>query len=446
MPGDSLQHARFHASRARWLAAAILACLATLGLLLVTAQPSGAELTNKKVKKSLKRQLNKRGYDNIKVSGCNDNKRRYICRWYAQGLWPGEVPYKCREKARFKIRKHKWRVPTCDNRLDAQIPLRAQPGPHPRFGYNELWNQHLDDLGTLPPGAVDTPRTGLTWHAIEREQGQYKWAFSDNIYHRMLAQGVRPLWVLGAPPCWAQDKPAGCNEPAPAHPTRDHWDEFAAFAAAAAQRYPESVGMEVINEPNTSKFWGSGVDPDAYSEMFKLVADAIHEANPDMPVVTGGLASSYTDDANGLSTATFLNKLYQHGAPQHADAIGIHVYPHKPYNSDYIGSVRIRLAQELAIMQSHGDASRPMWITETGISTAGQDGYTQDQQANALVRIYNLYRRVLGLNIPVVIVHRFQDQPLSGFPNERGYGVFDRDGNPKKAYCALAANRGKHPC
>jgi hypothetical protein len=447
MPGKHIHHCRAWPRGARLVATAALACLASLGLVLATAQPSGAELTNKKVKKSLKRVLKrKHHYSNVRVAGCNDNKKRFICRWYAEGLWPGEVPYKCREKARLKIKGKKWLVPACNNRLDAQIPLLAQPGPHPRFGYNELWNQHLDDVGTLPTGGADTARTGLTWHAIERERGLFKWAFADNVYHRMLAQGIRPLWVVGAPPCWAQNKPAGCNEPAPAHPTPDHYDEMASFAAAAAERYPESAGMEIINEPNTKLFWGGNVDPAAYSTLFKQVDDAIDAANPDMPVVTGGLASSYTDDSSGLSTQTFLNKLYEHGAAQEADAVGIHVYPHKPYNEDYIGSVRIRLGQELAIMQRHGAAGQPMWITETGISTAGQDHYTQPQQANALVRIYNLYRRVSGLKIPVVIVHRYQDQPQSGFPNERGYGVFDQAGQPKQSYCALAAVRGKHPC
>jgi hypothetical protein len=460
MPRNLYNRYRAWPRSASLLATAGLACLASLGLLFATAQPSGAKVTNKKVKKSLKRQLKKRDYESIRVSGCNDNKKRYICRWYAQGTWPGEVPYKCREKARYRIKRHKghkgrnkikgkrWLVPTCGNRLDAQIPLlpQSQLGPQPRFGYNELWNQHLDDVGTLPAGGADTARTGLTWHAIERERGLFKWAFADNIYNRMLAQGIRPLWVLGAPPCWAQNKLAGCNEPAPAHPTPDHYDEMASFAAAAAVRYPESVAIEVTNEPNTSKFWGGPVDPAAYSKLFKQVGDAIDAANPEMPVVTGGLASSYTDDGNGLSTATFLNKLYEHGAAQEADAVGIHVYPHKPYNDDYIGSVRIRLGQELAIMQSHGAGNQPMWITETGISTAGQDQYTQPQQADALVRIYNLYRRVSGLNIPVVIVHRYQDQVQSGFPNERGYGVFAQKGHPKQSYCALAAARGKHPC
>ena len=97
-------------------------------------------------------------------------------------------------------------------------------------------------------------------------------------------------------------------------------------------------------------------------------------------------------------------------------------------------------------MQRFNDADKQMWITESGISTAGQDGYTQAQQADALVRVYNLYRRVVGLDIPVVIMHRYQDQAQSGFPNERGYGVFGSNGAPKQSYCALAAARGKHPC
>ncbi len=261
----------------------------------------------------------------------------------------------------------------------------------------------------------------------------------------MLARGIRPLWVLFEAPCWAQDKSAGCNPTQRYRPTAKHYGDMARFAALAARRYPEALGIEVWNEENTKLFWGAKPEPAEYASMLKQVAPAIRAANPDMPVISGGLASSYTSDKNSMSTVTFLKKIYKRKAPQVADAIGIHAYPKKAYHQDFIGSIRIRLAKTQRVKKKRGEAGKPIWITEIGVSTTGKQAYTPDQQANALTRIYTLFRRIDGVPIPVLIFHRFVDVPTGGFSAEAGYGVLNKQDKPKPAYCAVAEARGT-PC
>jgi hypothetical protein len=418
-------------------------CLAA-GLVAGGAAPAHA-VTNHQVKGLLERELKDRGYDGVGASGCSNSRSRYICRWHAQGVGAGEVPYKCRQKAKFRIKTRTWKIPKCRNRLPAQIPLLAEPGPHPAFGYNEGWLQHMGQLDQLQGSGADVAKQGLYWSQIERSPGSYNWKPFDAVYQAMLARGIRPLWVLFEAPCWAQDKPAGCNPTRRLHPTRAHYGDFARFAAHAAQRYPVAKGLEVWNEENTRLFWGGKPKPKQYSSMLKRVAPAIHAADPGMPVVSGGLASSYHNDKSGLSTVKFLSTMYKKRGAQAADAIGIHVYPKKPYNQDFIGAVRIRLANSQQVKRRRGEADKPLWITETGVSTSGEQAYTANQQANALVRMYDAFRRVDGVPIPVLIYHRFIDVRARGFPAEAGYGVLNQQGKRKPAYCAVAEAR-EQPC
>ncbi len=427
----------------RRIGAGVVAAIAALACLLIAeAATSGAIPTNSSVKKGLKRQLKKRGYKHIRASGCNNNHTRFICRWYAHGRWPGNVPYKCREKARFLIHGKEWLIPACTNRLTKEIPLNPQLGPQPAlFGANDGFVAKTSMIDELPGLGANVGRTQLTWASVEYQPGQYEWAPYDQTYARMLADGIRPLFLLYGAPCWDQPDPGHCNSE---HPSANHFSDFAHFAQLAVRRYPLAAGFEVWNEPSNDRFWGTDVDPGQYADMLKTVAPAIHAVNPGMNVVSGGLASSLSDDSDGLSTETFLRRLFDKGALNDVDAIGIHVYPHKAFHKDYLGNVRIRLAQILDVLQENNAASTPLWVTEYGVSMSGKDDYTEGQQASALVNIYQLFRRVQGLNIPAVVVHRFRDTGPKA-SGESGFGITEENGKRKRAYCDLAHARGV-PC
>ena len=89
-------------------------------------------------------------------------------------------------------------------------------------------------------------------------------------------------------------------------------------------------------------------------------------------------------------------------------------------------------------MADFGDAAKPLWVTEVGVHEG--DGYTLDQQADALVRIYTLFRRIA--NIPVLVYHRLIDYDgAGGYPETERYGVISQSGQLKPAYCAMAAVR-----
>lgn len=413
------------------------------GLTFATA-PSEAKgrYSDRQLERSLRAQLKKKeGLHPTRISRCGPrrNARVYVCRWKAAGLFPGEVPYRCSGKARFLTDKKRWRVDKCANELEEMVPLLPSPGPHPAFGFNEEWvaePQHNPRINLLPAVGADVARLAVRWDNVNSVPGTFVWQSYDQTYSQLVERGIRPLIVIISAPCWAQSGdcvPLG-------HPSPDHYDDLATFAALTAQRYGEAIGIEIWNEPNLAAFWGGEPDPAAYGEILKHVVPAVHEANPSMPAITAGLVPTGQGDEAAYPPVDFLRRAYATGGPQLADAIGAHPYPFRPYGGDFLGAIRIELFRYLRVMANFDDEAKPIWVTEVGV--ANDEGYDLAQQADALSRIYVMFRRIA--NIPVVIFHRFVDRGDSA-DAERSYGVVAADGNPKPAYCAVAAARGA-PC
>jgi hypothetical protein len=415
------------------LASASLALLAPVPAAETAGSPSA-----RKLEKLLTRQLRKQDLTLTELSGCKEKKRRDIvaCSWHAIGQLAGGIAYDCDERARFLVERRRWKGVKCKNPM---VSLMPEPGPHPSFGYNEELLHSEPTQFKLAGSGANVFRQSLFWNVVKQEG----WAQWDQIRVQLFVRGIRPLWVLYTTPCQG----ASVNGPCPdsVHLGPEVYDEFAAFAAQAAQRYPESIGFEVWNEPNAANFWGAEPNPQDYSAMVKKVAVAVHAVDPAMPVVTAGLAPIRNSGSGGMSDEQFLREAYASGGPQAADAIGAHPYPLVRYDENYLGSIRAKLFRYLRVMAEFGDASKPVWVTEAGVSNYGDDeGYNLDQQAEALVNMYGLLRRVA--NVPVVIFHRFVDDPFGGgSPKESGYGVLDRFDNAKPAYCAVATARGE-PC
>lgn len=387
------------------------------------------------------------GIEVLKISRCGPKKRKgradyskWVCEWRAEGAWPGDVQYHCAGKAVYKRKKRRWRVDRCRNRMQPMAPLLDVPNPDPVFGYNDNWIFKDDhELTLLEDAGGQVARTSLAWFGVEGTRGSYRWYGVDELYERLLARGIRPLWVLIDAPCWAQPDPGACNAGnSQLRPAPQYYDEMADLAVAVAKRYPESIGLEVWNEPNYPKFWGGWPEPDKYAKMLKEVATAVHERAPGMPVVSGGLSPHSDSDQNAIGFSNFLEKLYKLGAAQHADAIGIHPYPGVGPTQDYIRDVRVYLGKVQNVVASFNDSDTPLWATEFGVSTTGPHAFEAGHQGRALVELYELLRRVHKVDLAVV--HRFVEDPgLAG--REGGFGVLGKNLSPKPAFCDLARLR-----
>lgn len=436
------------AARERLPAVALALTASALLLFAPPAPPAeaGKRVKGKQLARELHRQLVARDLDPSFVGACRKlkGKRVHQCKWYAEGVWEDVEPYFCKGLARYRPRRERWRIERCRNLRPQLAPVSSERGPHRLFGYNEIFDPTSAEIALLARSGADSLRRVATWATVERRRGEFDWTHHDQIYAELRAAGIKPLWIATSAPCWATGR--RCGAPS-TPPDADHVDEFASFTAKLARRYPESLGIEIWNEQNFSMFWRGKIDPGLYGDMLAASAKAIHRVDPEMPVVLGGLAALTERSAgpDDMPFAPYLAKLYRSGAMEGVDAIAYHPYPGGGPGSRFLRVIRIQIGNLLDVMTAHNDPDRPIWITETGLSTAGPVPFSEAQQASGLVAIYDMFRHMP--QVPVVQFHRFVDTPVNGISREEGFGVVRENGrDPKPAFCALAREREETVC
>lgn len=324
----------------------------------------------------------------------------------------------------------------------AAIPRVGDPGM--RFGYNDNLVADSPKLALLPGSGSDTIRLRLSWNRIEHEPGQFDWSYYDGLYSQLLSAGVRPLWVLVEAPCWAGDPRISCDPTASAGaPSPAHAADLGAFAAAVALRYPESLALEVGNEVNDATFWPNGQDPVGYARLLDATGAAVDAVDPELPVVASGLAPIEQPKPGEVPWRTYLGVMIENGGLDQIDAVAFHPYPRLQPGEDPGAEVGALVDKFRAFLDKRGGGAMPLWVTEVGLTTAGDPPLSPEGQAFGLVSIL---QQLEARGIPVVIIHRLVDANSKQFPLEAGFGVVERDWRTRKpAYCALAAVRGK-PC
>ena len=235
-------------------------------------------------------------------------------------------------------------------------PTPADPffGMNDSLLYSDAQLGNADDAAAAVQAMSDT---GIGWvrfsAAWRGEQptaplegaATYDFQFLDQAVATLAAEGMPMEITLTTTPVWAADgtDPEGCT--ANIRPKSEVFGDFAAYAAAVAQRYgpdgdfwDEHSGpradlrsIEIWNEPNLNAAWCPEPQPEEYADMFVLAAKAIHAVEPDVTVVTGGLSSVFDDlgtSATGLDANVFMERAMSHNPElgKLADAIGFHVY------------------------------------------------------------------------------------------------------------------------
>ena len=189
-------------------------------------------------------------------------------------------------------------------------------------------------------------RTDLGWRICQpRPDAPFDFSRYDQIFAAAEAEGVAMLPILDWPPQWAQ-------------PVVDHLEEWRAFVRAAAEHYRgRVVGWEIWNEQNLKYFWGDTPNAADYVKMLRVANEEIRAVDPSVPICSGGLAGA---DSN------YLEAMYAAGAKDYFDIFAVHPYCHPNPPEFFLDEAMGRMRR---IMASHGDADKPIWITEMGWST-----------------------------------------------------------------------------
>ena len=206
------------------------------------------------------------------------------------------------------------------------------------------------------------------WAYYQGSDGDIAWQHPDQVINHAHAQGLTVVARLGLTPDWARppDTPLTYLDD-------EAYEDFAAFAAAFAERYKGKVGYLVIgNEPNLSYEWGyRPTTAEDYVNLLKVVYPAVKESNPDMQILAGALAPTLEPEGSpwGLNDLQYLADMYEAGAAAFFDGLAVHAYgltfpAEAEPDPDILNFRRIELVRE--VMVESGDGDKSIFVTETG--------------------------------------------------------------------------------
>ena len=321
--------------------------------------------------------------------------------------------------------------------LAALFVPRADASPSVRYGLqDDAWltfgpGTLEQKLATLDRLGIDVYRYTLHWDQLEPRHGAYRWTEADAILRGLQAHGIQPLVTLYGTPAWAN----GGRRPnvAPSSAAR-----FAAFARAAAKRYPFVRLWTIWNEPNQRASLLPASPRTYVRTLLNPAYAAIHAVIPSAKVAGGVTAPR--GNTGGVAPIAFVKGM--RAAHARLDAYAHHPYPSRPgVESPLRGACAkcadITMANLQRLIAAVGSAfgAKPIWLTEYAYQTNPPDpflGVSKARQARyvseAAWRAYTLPR------VELLIHFLLRDEPAVARWQS---GLFDRSGVAKPAATAF---------
>jgi hypothetical protein len=270
------------------------------------------------------------------------------------------------------------------------------------------WNIAERDLSLIADAGFTWVKQSIAWRDLEGiRRDRFDWPKVDFIVEQARARGLNVLLRLnGLPlPDWVEPS---ADPTVPVEP-----EEFAHFCGAVAARYHGQVrAYQVWNEPNLAREWG-GQPPNAegYVRLLRVCYLAIKQADPDVLVISAGLAPTGTGLPEAVPDVIYLTALYEAGAAPYFDLLGLHapgyrappeLSPAEAATNPYYGGQRFfcfRHVEDMrAVMVRYGDADKQVAILEMGWTSDPHNAdyawfaVTEEQKADYLVRAFRYAR------------------------------------------------------
>lgn len=308
-------------------------------------------------------------------------------------------------------------------------------------------------------------RLTVRWADVEPDPGVYNWELLDAAISDAAARELRVLLTVYAAPAWARSVTATDLDGPPDQP-----EPYVAFITAVMQRYPGAVhGIEVWQYMNWERAWYApgGMNAAAYMNLLIPAAEAIHQQDPGMLVVSGGLIPTGIDDAvRAIDDFRYLRELLDMGLLNVVDCVGVrhqgyNLPPDTPYDAEldetgvafrdpidnphhswsFFSTIRGYYDQMVAL-----GSTGSLCVTGFGWPT-GEDmqdvaappafarDNTLDEQAEYLVRAFQMMREWDFVQLAIVSNLDYSDRDeLTAY-----YRLVSPTGLPRPAFDALAA-------
>jgi hypothetical protein len=300
--------------------------------------------------------------------------------------------------------------------LAPEAPLR-ELGSGP-YGANVFLQLEADpenvrrSLRMMSDAGITWGRQQFPWEDIEiHARGDFEdrrndpprsaWDKYDRLVQMAQDFGVTLLVRLDDPPEWAYADPAKSGDKGPP----DDPEDYARFVGTVAERYCGRLKYyQLWNEPNIYPEWGErDVDPAGYAALLELAAAAARDACPGVVIVAAALAQNTEPGGRNLDDLRYLEALYEAGWQDSFDVLAVNPFglftgptDHR-VSADRTNFGRIQLARD--IMVRHGDAAKPVWITEMGWTSPPEDypsifgRVSEERRAEYTVQAYERIRR-----------------------------------------------------
>lgn len=333
------------------------------------------------------------------------------------------------------VRSDAHSAPAACSLANGENKVAASPGASLLGASDEDLNRELSVAQDLGMWAV---RLDVDWSVVEPRRGQRNWAPIDRVVNAVVAHGMCPLGLVTYTPLWAaraSDFPRNSHY-RPADP-----NVFASFAAAAAQRYAESIAVwEIWNEPNLANYWLPRANSAEYGRLLAASYAAVKRAVPGVAVISGGLAPG-TDNGRDIAPLTFVRNLYQGGFNRSLDALGVHPYTYPALPNDPAAaswSTAARMWDMRDVMVAAGDGDKKIWMTEFGAPTGtGTNAVTEEVQAQSIAIAIGAQSDAPWLG--PLFVYSLRDAGTDPNNLEHNFGLVRRDWSSKQAYSMLAS-------
>jgi polysaccharide biosynthesis protein PslG len=207
------------------------------------------------------------------------------------------------------------------------------------------------------------------------------WDKYDQIVDLADKYGMELIVRVSTPPAWsrAQGDAAGTFAPP------DNYNDYGDFVYQLVSRYKGRIHYyQLWNEPNIYPEWGNyPISPEDYTRLLKIGATRAREADPNVVIIAGALASTIAlqPDAapptNALNDLLFLQRMYDAGAAPYFDIMAMQDYGLWSGPTDRRMQPRVmnfgRPQFVRDLMVANGDANKPIWISEMAWNAVPDD-------------------------------------------------------------------------
>ena len=293
----------------------------------------------------------------------------------------------------------------------------AAASPSVRYGIqDDAWLLYGDGtlesrVETLDRLGVELVRFTIDWSTVEARRGAHDWSAVDPILRGLQTSGIRAVVTLNGTPRWA-------NGGRSANWAPTSGSTFAAFATAAAKRYPWVKDWLIWNEPNQRR-WLRPTTPTTYvSKLLNPAYAAIHRASRGTRV--GGGVTAPRASHGGVSPVAWIRGMRAAGA--RLDAYAHHPYPINRFQTPWSGACMhcetITMASlerlQREVKNAWGGAKK-IWLTEFGYQTNPPDrllGVSPDTQSRFIGEA--AWRVFKAKNVEMLIHYLYKDEPDVG--------------------------------